>query len=145
MATRARKAAPDDGGPFLTRRRIAAIVAQLGGWYTTWLFVQALGGDNLVGFSISIGLEWLLFEFKKSALTGQRDLLGVAAIAADALLNAGGMWAAVLSIDSTESYKMLSEALALGDDMRKLPALIIALCLGVALAIAPHMLWREKE
>ena len=56
------------GGNQETRRRIAAIVAGLGGWITTWLFVQAIGLGGVVGVVVSLAVEWLLFEFKREAL-----------------------------------------------------------------------------
>lgn len=145
MATKTRRAADD--GPFLTRRRVAAIVAQLIGFGTTWAFFAALGVAGLWGFGVAVVIEWLLFEFKRAVLAGQSKdkALGVAAIVADTLLNAGGMWLWVLNIDSTEPYKMLARSLSLGETMRLIPALVLALALGLALCVAPHYLWKDED
>ena len=77
---------------------------------------------------------------------------GVIAIAVDTVLNAGGMWSVVLNMDKTESYKMFAGGLGSspphppltempGADMQMLPALGIALALGLGLALIPHKLW----
>lgn len=144
MAVKSRKA---DTGPLITRRRVAAIAAQLMGFGTTWAFIAGLGLADLVGFGVAVVVEWLLFEFKRTVLNGEgKDkALGVAAILVDSLLNAGGMWVWVLNIDGTEAYKMLAQALALGESMRLVPALLICLALGFALAVAPHQLWKELD
>lgn len=136
--------------PRVTRRRVAAAAAQLGGWVTTWLFVRAIGLDGLVGLGVSLVLEWVLFEFKSAVLTGEgrADIYGWAAIVVDTLLNAGGIWGLVLGLDNTETYAMVSKSLDLGQKMNMLPAMIIALVLGFVLAVAPHRLWhggRRKE
>lgn len=146
MATRTRKqASPDyDTSRRLSRRRYAAIVAQFGGFLTTLAFIQSLGIEPVTGFVIALILEWLLFEFKRALLSGERDLLGVLALIADTVLNAGGIWGLVLQLDATESYKMFSQSLQTGEEMRFVPALVIALALGAALAIAPHKLWHMR-
>jgi hypothetical protein len=51
-----------------TRRRVAAVVAALGGWYTTWMCIQVLLGPGVVSFILSIVVEWGLFEFKREVL-----------------------------------------------------------------------------
>ena len=51
-----------------TRRRIASVVAAIGGWYTTWLFVQVVAGGGVVQLVVSLLIEWLLFEFKREVL-----------------------------------------------------------------------------
>ena len=133
------------GLPPLTRRKVAAIVAQLASCYTTWLAVESLGGAGLAGLTIALVIEWLLFEGKRSVLVGAGGMVGLTCWAIDALLNAGGLWSIVLKLDNTESYKMLASALSLGEDMRLIPALLIALALGAWLSIAPHDLWRDEK
>lgn len=129
----------------LTRRKLAAIAAQLASLYTTWLFITSLGGSDLLGIGLAILVEWLLFEGKRAVLGGERGAaMGWLCIGVDALLNAGGLWKVVLQLDSTESYKMLAQSLGLGGEMRLLPALLIALGLGVWLSLAPHDLWRDE-
>jgi hypothetical protein len=144
MAASTRRAKPTPRRP-LTRRKLAAIAAQLASLYTTWLLVVALGGGGLVGVGIAVLLEWLLFEGKRAVLGGERGVaMGWVCIGADGLINAGGLWSVVLKFDKTESYKMLAQSLQLGGEMRLIPALLIALALGVWLSLAPHDLWREE-
>ena len=155
MATKARayrasssEDSPSSDGYVLTRRRIAAVLAQLGGWYTTWRFINALGIGDLAGLGISVGVEWSLFEFKQVVLNGTEkgNIYGWVAIIIDMLLNAGGLWAIVLNLDNTDSYKMLVTTLQIGgSEMRLIPALVVALGLGLLLAIAPHQLWHGRK
>jgi hypothetical protein len=147
--------------PRITRRRIAAVVAAAGGWYTTWLFVSAVGIIGIPGFAVSVIVEWLLFEFKREVLaTGARLTIGgIVAVLADTLLNGGGMWSVVLGLNNTDTYAMFAggmrsaatatttatvAASAAGTNMPMLPYLVIALVLGFVLAIAPHKLWHRQ-
>jgi hypothetical protein len=160
---------PADGDPRSTRRRIAAVVAAAGGWYTTWLFITAIGITGIPGFAVSIIIEWLLFEFKREVLAAGAQLTvgGVIAVVADTVLNGGGMWSVVLGLNNTDTYDMFHKALELGPkplataaaggavavaggavaaagSMPMLPALGIALALGFILSIAPHKLWHRR-
>jgi hypothetical protein len=146
VTTKTRRTKQYDG-PFLTRRRAAAIAAQVLGFGTTWAFFAALGIGGLWGFGIALVAEWLLFEFKRGLLDGaEKDKsLGVLGLVADTVLNAGGIWPWVLNVDGTEPYKMLAQSLTLGETMRLIPALVLALVLGLVLAIAPQRLWKESE
>jgi hypothetical protein len=152
------------GDPRATRRRIAAVVAAAGGWYTTWLFITAVGLHGIPGFAVACIVEWLLFEFKREVLGGGRLTIGgVIAVVTDTVLNGGGMWSVVLGLDNTDTYDMFHKALELGPkpsataaageavaavatagSMPMLPALGIALALGFILAIAPHKLWHRQ-
>lgn len=145
--------------PRITRRRIAAVVAAAGGWYTTWLFVTAVGITGIPGFTVSCILEWLLFEFKREVLaTGARLTIGgIVAVLADTLLNGGGMWSVVLGLNNTDTYKMFEGGMratattaattpspVTTGTMTMLPYLVVALVLGFILAIAPHKLWHRQ-
>jgi hypothetical protein len=163
------EAEPADRDPRSTRRRIAAVVAALGGWYTTWLFITAIGIQGIPGFAVSVIVEWLLFEFKREVLASGSQLTvgGVIAIIVDTALNGGGMWSVVLGLNNTDTYDMFHKALELGPkplatpaageavaaaggavvaagSMPMLPALGIALALGFVLSIAPHKLWHRR-
>lgn len=130
----------------LNGRKIGAVCAQLGSFATTWLFIHALGVTGLTGLGIALIAEYLLLQAKGLVLNGDRrgDLLGWGAIIVDTFLNAGGMWPYILRFDQTPSWAMLVNALGLDGDMRKVPALVIALSLGAVLSVLPHRLWREK-
>lgn len=152
---RAAGAAAEDQDPRVTRRRIASVVAAAGGWYTTWLFITAVGIDGIPGFAVSVIIEWLLFEFKREVLApGSRLTVGgIAALAGDTILNGAGMWSVVLGLNNTNVYEMFeasmrhagktTAAAASAGFMPMLPYLVIALVLGFILAIAPHKLWNR--
>jgi hypothetical protein len=133
--------------PRVTRRRIAAVVAGAGGWVTTWLCVEAIGLKGVLGLVVASVIEWLLFEFKREVLSGDRrgSVPGIVAIAVDTVLNGGGMWSVVLNLDDTQSYRMFATSLSLDGKMNPLPALAISLGLGFILAIAPHLLWHGRR
>jgi hypothetical protein len=146
----ARAVAGDESGdesPQSPRRRIAALVAAGGGWFTTWLCVQALGLGGWPGVVVSLVIEWLLFEFKRDVLSGKDPSSpgGIVAIIVDTILNGGGMWSVVLHLDKTESYEMFAKSFELDGKMSMLPALAISLALGYVLAIAPHQLWHGRR
>lgn len=159
MATRKAYASrtTETSEPQITRRRIAAVVAAAGGWYTTWLFITAVGIIGIPGFAVAVIVEWLLFEFKREVLADKQQLTvgGVVAIAIDTVMNGGGMWGVVLGLNNTDTYKMLyasmqsqatataaTEAITNPSSMPMLVYLVISLVLGFILAIAPHKLWR---
>lgn len=145
----AKKAAAGAGGSSprrrLTRRRLAAIAAQVLSYLATLGFVRVFVDDLVTAATVAAVVEWLLFEFKGAVFSGAErwSPLGLASVVIDTLLNGGGMWAFVVDLDKSETYKMLSQGLNLGKDMRLLPALVIALALGFALSIGPHALWNS--
>jgi hypothetical protein len=69
---------------------------------------------------------------------------GIIAIGVDTVLNAGGMWTYVMGLNNTDSYEMFVKSLGASGDMRGIPALLIALALGLVLSIAPHKLWHRS-
>ena len=128
-------------------RRIAAAMAQIGSFATTYGCVIAMGGKGNVGFFIALGIEFLLMMGKTLVFDGKKneaDFLGYVAILLDTLLNAGGIWPMVQTLDKAPSWIMLKESMGLVGEVGKIPALIVALVLGYLLAVAPHRLWREK-
>jgi hypothetical protein len=137
---------PGDEIPQSPRRRIAALVAAGGGWFTTWLCVQAIGLGGWPGVLVSLVIEWILFEFKRDVLSGKDTSSpgGITAIIIDTVLNGGGMWSVVLHLDNTDSYEMFAKSFELDGKMSMLPALAISLALGYILTIAPHQLWHGR-
>lgn len=141
------KRAAGGDGPVFTRRRAAAALAAVLGYLATVGFVDIFLNDWRAVWGIAAVIEWLVWEGKNIVLSGERrrDPLGVAAIIGDSIMNGGGMFAFVLQLDGTEQYKMLSAGLGGPAEMRNIPAVVIALVLGFVLAVAPHILWRERE
>jgi hypothetical protein len=58
------------------------------------------------------------------------------------LLNAGGIWPGVQTLDKAPTWIMLKEGMGLNGELSRLPALIVALVLGYLLSVAPHRFWR---
>jgi hypothetical protein len=128
----------------LDGRKVAAAIAQIGSFTTTWLFIGAIGMDGWKCFGISLAVEVILTIAKGSILSGKSDILGGAAILIDTLLNAGGLWPYVQRIDHTPTWKMFTESVGLDGTLRQLPALGFALVIGLLLSASPHLLWRHK-
>lgn len=128
-------------------RKIAAAMAQIGSFATTYGCIMALGGKGYAGFFLAVAIEFFLMMGKSLVFDGKKtgaDAFGWVAIVADTFLNAGGIWPAVQTLDKAPSWIMLKEGMGLAGDLGRLPALIVALALGYLLAVAPHRLWRER-
>lgn len=126
-------------------RKIAAALAQLGSFGTTYGCVMAMGGKGYQGFLIAAVLEVVLAAAKSLVFDGRKsssDAFGWIAILVDTFLNAGGIWPMVKVLDNAPTWIMLKESMNLQGDIGSLPALIVALALGYLLSVAPHRLWR---
>lgn len=126
-------------------RKIAAGLAQLGSFGTTYGCVLAMGGKGYTGFLIAVVLEVVLAAAKSLVFDGKKsssDAFGWIAILIDTFLNAGGIWPMVKVLDNAPTWIMLKESMNLQGDIGQIPALIVALVLGYLLSVAPHRLWR---
>lgn len=135
-----------DSSIHIDGNRVAASVAQLGSFTTTWLFINALGISGVSGFLVAVAAEFVLFAGKNLVL-GDRahsDAVGWAAILLDTVLNAGGLWPYITKLDQTPSWAMLVQSLQLDGTLRQIPALVLALVFGFLLSVAPHRLWFKK-
>jgi hypothetical protein len=129
----------------INAHKVAAVLAQIGSFATTYGCILALGGSGKAGFFLAVGIEFglaagksLVFDGKKSSA----DAFGWIAIFVDTLLNAGGIWPGVLTLDKAPSWIMLKDSIGLAGDMGRFPALAVALVLGYLLSVAPHRFWR---
>lgn len=123
-----------------TGQRVAAVIAALGSYATTLMFLWAIGVPGWYGVGVA-----LLIEF---VLTMLKDLGGPPAWGAhgiDSFLNGGGLYPLVLQLDQTPPWLMLVAALGLEGELRNLPALILALAAGLILSLAPLALWNGKR
>jgi hypothetical protein len=128
----------------ISGNKVAAGLAQLGSFATTWLCIVALGYTGVSGFAIAVIVEFILTAGKFTLLHGRGDWVGLISLALDTILNAGGLWPIVQNLGKTPSALMLSEALGLSPEMRPLPALFFALLFGFFLSALPHWLWGRK-
>jgi len=125
-------------------RKIAAALTQIGSFVTTWLFVSALGVTGAPGFFLALAVEFVLMAAKHNTLLGRADQVGAAAVFIDTILNAGGLYPYMQRLDKTPSWIMLVSALNLEGELRKIPALVLALLFGFLLSAAPTWLWRHR-
>lgn len=124
-------------------RKIAAGLTQAGSFITTYLFIQAIGLEGATAFFVALGVEFLLTAAKHNVFAGRADALGGIAVGVDMLLNAGGLWPYMLRLDKTPTWSMLQTGLGLDGELRKLPALVLALVFGFLLSAGPHWFWRK--
>jgi hypothetical protein len=125
--------------------KIAAVLAQLGSFATTYGCLLALGMHGYSGFFVAIGVEFFLAAGKSLVFDGRKsgaDAFGWIAIIVDTLLNAGGIWPGVQTLDKAPTWIMLKQSMGLNGELGPLPALIVALILGYLLSVAPHRFWR---
>jgi hypothetical protein len=129
--------------PRMTANRWAALIVWFGGFLTTWALVYALTADVLKPWAIFVLA--LVLEAVFTVAKRKYDVLGIAFIIIDGLINFGGIWGMVNRFDQTPTWKAFAEAKGLDATLRADPALIIGLVLGFGLAIAPKLLWdRDK-
>lgn len=134
-----------DGTLIFNGHKIAAILAQIGSFATTYGCILALGITGYTGFFLSVGAEFLLAAGKALVFNSKKDradAVGWIAIGLDTLLNAGGLWPYAQHLDKTPVWVMLVQSMNLQGELAKLPALIITLALGYLLSVAPHRFWR---
>lgn len=125
--------------------KIAAVLAQLGSFATTYGCILALGGKGYLGFFLAVGIEFFLAAGKSLVFDGKKsgaDFFGWVSIIVDTFLNAGGIWPMVQTLDKAPTWIMLKEGMGLNGELSSLPALIVALVLGYLLSVAPHRFWR---
>lgn len=146
MTTRTNRRA-QDYLPRMTGRKMAGYIAAGFSFVATLWFCQALsGGDGFGTWLFAAGLEFILFKAKGLIFNESRsdDGFGWVAVAIDTVLNAGGMWAYVLKIDDTPSYKMIAVTFDMQPQMAAVWALVLAVVLGFLLSWGPHRLLRDE-
>lgn len=147
MATRTTRPPRRDYLPTMTGRKAAGWIAAGFSFLATLWFVQALAASTGYGtWLFAAGLEFILFKAKGLIFNESRsdDGFGWIAVLIDTVLNGGGMWAYVLKIDDTPSYKMIAITFDMQPQMATVWALVLALILGFLLSWGPHRLLREE-
>jgi hypothetical protein len=126
--------------PPMAGQRVAAIVAGLGSYATTLLFLWAVGVPGWWGVVFAALVEFVLTMCKQIGGPAAWGAHGI-----DTFLNGGGLFPYVLQLDKTPTWQMLVAGLGLEGDVRSLPALILALAFGLVLSLAPLALWRGRR
>lgn len=127
-------------------RKLAAALAQVGSYITTYAFFQYIIKDTLIAL-VTSALAELLMYYLKEELLENKDILGGIALVFDTLFNAGGIFTYIKGLDKTPTYAMLSEVFTADGKPGKLSTLtvfIVTIGLGLILSLAPHSLRREK-
>jgi hypothetical protein len=87
----------------------------------------------------------MLRVFSKNRSKESLSLFSIAAIAADTLINAAGLWFFIMNIPNTDLWKMLASTTYTQPTMSPLVAFIIACGFGIWLAAGPEELWVMGE
>jgi hypothetical protein len=132
--------------------KIAAVVAWLGGVFTTYLFLHvAMPELSIVAAVVIAGaLQWTLTLAERPlwrALlkrSGGR-MAGVAVVVTilDALLNAAGVYPFMSRLAQTGLGQMLSEVFGVQPTMGTRAAFLVAFLLGLLAASLPEALWES--
>lgn len=127
--------------------RVAAGIMWLIGLAATWLLFAAFLPDAPIVVSGSAALiaQGLLTWFERPIWQGRPNMLGLAGIAIDTLLNAGGVFPYIRRIGETPPGAMLLDVFGGDTSIRPGVALILSLVLGFLIAAAPEELWRRKD
>jgi hypothetical protein len=125
--------------------KLAAVAAQGGSFWASYLLVAALFGAGLASFGGALLFEFVLMKGKQLLFSGKdkTNSTGWACIVVDTIVNAAGLWTGILNFDDTQVWTMLQQGLGIQGDMAGIPALLVALAAGFILSIAPHSLWRD--
>jgi hypothetical protein len=100
--------------------KIAAVLAQLGSFATTYGCLLALGRHGYSGFFVALGIEFFLAAGKSLVFDGKKsgaDAFGWIAIIVDTLLNAGGIWPGVQTLDKAPTWIMLKQSMGLNGEL----------------------------
>lgn len=124
--------------------RVAAVLVWLGACFTTYLALVALQPSTpwyiLAGFGVTLQATVTIIELPMWRRKGF-NWLSLLVLAIDVLINAGGVFPAIARIGDTPTARMLQSG-GVPSDMGALPAIALALVLGVIIAAAPEVLWQ---
>lgn len=140
MAVQSKDIKPPAMLPPSSGQKVAAVLTGVGSYVTTLLFVWAVGVPGWSGVIVAAVAEFVLIMCK--------DLSGPVAWGAhglDTFLNGGGIFPYVLQLDKTPTWQMLVTGLGLEGELRSLPALILALGIGLVISLAPGALWKGRR
>lgn len=136
----------------LTWNKLAAILAWLGGVFTTWLFFRSAMPElpYIVGIVAAGVIQWTLTLAEKPLWryllkrSGGR-LAGVAVVMTliDALLNAAGVYPFTSRLAQTDLGRMLAEVFGVQAAMSAQPSFLVAFLIGLLVASLPEALWES--
>jgi hypothetical protein len=123
---------------------LAALIAHVASYYTTYLFIASLAGEGLTSLAIAAAIEVFLHIGKTILINeNNHDVVGLGCLFIDAFFNAGGIWPAVMTLNKTGTWQMAASAISAAPVVQPFTGAIIALAIGSMLSVAPILLWKE--
>lgn len=132
--------------------KVAAIVAWLGGVFTTYLFLHVAMPELPIAIAVVIAglIQWTLTLAERPLWRyllkrGGGKFAGVAVVVTilDALLNAAGIYPFMSRLAQTGLGQMLSEVFSVQPTMGTRAAFLVAFLLGLLVASLPEALWES--
>lgn len=130
--------------------KIAAILAWLGGVFTTWLFIATSAASLpwYIGVLAAALIQWILTIAEKPLWKvmlrrkgGKFVILGVLVTCVDGIFNAAGIYPYIGQFAYTNVGTMLSEVLNVSQAMTPRSSFILAFAIGLVIAALPEYLW----
>jgi hypothetical protein len=151
--------APVKDGKVQTRTRVewnkvAAVVAWLGGTFTTYLFFASVAPElhSLIALGIAALAQWVLtmaerplWRFLLRRKGGRFVLMAFIVTLFDGLLNAAGIYPHTSRLAQTSLGRMLAEVFNVAPTMDTRSAFIVAFFFGVVIAGLPEALWEYTD
>lgn len=123
--------------------KLAGGVVWVIGTSTTWIFLQSVNPGWGWNWLAALVAQLVLTAMQSTVWRGQFDVLGVTALVADSLLNAGGVFVFVQRFDETAAWYALSTGFSLNGELSNLASVILSIAIGIGLAGAPEYLWKR--
>jgi hypothetical protein len=132
--------------------KIAAVLAWLGGVYTTYLFFTRAMPELPMPFALAVAglIQWLftlaerpLWRYLLKRSGGKFAGVAVVVTIGDGLLNAAGVYPFMGRLAQTDLGLMLSEVLTVEPTMGNRAAFLVALLIGLLVASLPEALWES--
>jgi len=130
----------------IKRNQIASIIAWFGAAYTTYLCVLALEPKTewLTALGIGMVFQFVFTVAERPFLQRKASIFTYLVLAVDAIINAGGIYPALANLSDTPPVEMIA-SVGIDSTVSSAARLLIALVLGVIIALAPEALWRMEE
>lgn len=133
--------------PPLNGNKIAAIVVWIAGAVSTWLCARAMLADAPWWLTIAAAsiAQFVLTFAERAIWRGRPTGAGLAALAIDVALNAGGLFPYALKLGETPPAQMIISVFGGSRQLAPLSAMIAAIIVGFIIAAAPEELWSRRD
>ncbi len=137
------KAAPSTR-PAVNEYQIIAGILWIVGCATTWIMLRALGMPEWYALAVALPFQWICTKLESPIWKRKINVVSVLFLTFDTLVKAGGVFTIVQRVDRVPFWAMLQTAGIVGPAINPIPAMVIALLIGLALAAAPETVWRWR-